>query len=314
MSATPHSTPREQTLEPTLTQPHVPLAPVATASAREQLLRDGYTVLPGVLGSEEVRHFRALTARVLQAQQGNAEYREKHRAIGSLVDILREPGFVDLICHPGMRAGLASLGFPEPRYQHGIVFNKLPHTPRTFWHQDGTAWDHPSAYEAEPLDLILIYYLVDTTPANGCLRVIPGSHRRRHVLHSQLKGTYTPDLRAMKDPTSPAFQLYPDEQPVSVRAGSLVVTDARLLHAAHANDSDADRTALSLWYLPSYEALPEVLRARFTLRAGVDDRLPYLPQGWPAEATERLRRMLPPPYAGTETPLPMNNLPDQRLR
>jgi hypothetical protein len=301
-------------LETTAPQSHASLAPAAPLASREQLLRDGYTVLPGVLSAEEVRRFRDLAQRILHAQQQSAEYREKHRAIGSLVDLLREPGFVDLITHPGMRAGLAALGFPEPRYQHGIVFNKLPHTPRTFWHQDGTLWDHPAAYEAEPLDLILIYYLVDTSPANGCLRVIPGSHRRRHALHSHLQGTYTPDLRAMKDPSSPAFQLYPDEVSVAVRAGSLVVTDARLLHAAHANDSDEDRTALSLWYLPSYEALPEPVRARYTLKAGLDDRLPYVPQGWPEEATARLRRILPPAYAGTETPLPMNNLPDQRLR
>lgn len=276
------------------------------------LRRDGYTVLPGVLSPEEIQRYRALTQRLLVHHQ-DPEYREKHLSIGSLLDILREPGFVELICHPGMRAGLASLGFPEPRYQHGILFNKLPHTPRTFWHQDGTMWDHEASYQAEPLDLILIYYLVDTTPANGCLRVIPGSHRRRHALHAHLTETYTPDLRRMKDATSPAFQLYPDEASVAVRAGDVVVTDARLLHAAHANDSDADRTALSLWYVPSYEALPEPVRARFTLRAGHNDRLPYVPADWPPEAAERLRGLLPPPYQGHEAPLPMNNVPDQRL-
>ncbi len=134
-------------------------------------------------------------------------------AIGSLLDILRDPESVDLIGHPLTLAALRLLGFDDPRYEHGIVFNKLPRTPRTFWHQDGTAWDHPSAYTPDPQELILIYYLVDTTPRNGCLRVIPGSHRKRHPLHDHLRGSYTPDLRRMSDPSSPAFRSYEDEVP-----------------------------------------------------------------------------------------------------
>ncbi len=280
---------------------------------RARLLSEGYAVVPGILGTAEVQRYRALARRIL-APQASEEYREKHVAIGSLLDILRDPESIDLIDHPRTLAALRHLGFDDPRYEHGIVFNKLPRTPRTFWHQDGTAWNHPSAYAPDPQELILIYYLVDTTPQNGCLRVIPGSHRRRHRLHDQLRDSYTPDLRRMRDPSSPAFQSYEDEVPLPVAAGDVVVIDARLLHAAHANASDEDRTALSLWYVTDHRQLPECIRARFSLRTGMDERLPYVPAGWPEGAASRLRRMLPPAYEGSVEPLPMNSIPDERLR
>lgn len=269
-------------------------------------------MVPGVLGPGDVRRYRALARRIL-APQGSEEYRQKHLAIGSLLDILRDPESVDLIGHPPTLAALRLLGFDDPRYEHGIVFNKLPRTPRTFWHQDGTAWDHPSAYTPDPQELILIYYLVDTTPRNGCLRVIPGSHRKRHPLHDHLRGSYTPDLRRMSDPSSPAFRSYEDEVPLPVAAGDLVIIDARLLHAAHANDSDEERTALSLWYVTDLRQLPECIRARFSLRTGTDERLPYVPEGFPEGAASRLRPLLPPAYEGSVDPLPMNSTPDERL-
>ncbi|AUX48699.1 uncharacterized protein SOCE26_102400 [Sorangium cellulosum] len=287
--------------------------PPPPLTGRDRLLSDGYTVVPGVLDLDEVRRYRALARRILAPQQ-DREYQEKHVAIGSLFDLLREPGFVDLIGHPRALAALRRLGCDEPRYLHGIVFNKLPRTPRTFWHQDCINWNHPVAYEPDPHELILIYYLVDTTPHNGCLRVIPGSHRRRHALHAPLRGANIPDLERMRDPSSPVFQSYPDEVSLPVKAGDLIVVDVRLLHATHANDSGEERTALSLWYAPSCSALPECVRARYTLRAGVDDRLPYVPPGLPDDGAARLRALLPPAYEGSVAPLPWHTDPDERLR
>ncbi|WP_437755580.1 phytanoyl-CoA dioxygenase family protein [Sorangium sp. So ce1389] len=286
--------------------------PPPWSAARARLLSEGYAVIPGVLGQDEVRRYHAL-ARGILAPQRSREYQEKHVAIGSLLDILRDPGFVDLIGHPRALAALRGLGFDEPRYLHGIVFNKLPRTPRTFWHQDCTFWSDPVAYEPEPRELILIYYLVDTTPHNGCLRVIPGSHLRRHRLHEPLRGACIPELESMRDPCSPAFQSYPDEVSIPVNAGDLVIVDVRLLHATHANDSDAERTALSLWYIPACRDLPERVRARLTLRTGVDERLPYVPAGWPEDAAARLRALLPAAYEGSAAPLPWHTDPDERL-
>ncbi|MCG8425224.1 MAG: phytanoyl-CoA dioxygenase family protein [Proteobacteria bacterium] len=280
---------------------------------RASFLRDGFAVVKSVLSGDEIATYTALARRCL-GPQAEDSYRQRHMSIGSLFDILAEPGFVDLIAHRGIDDVFQCLHFDDPYFQHGIVFNKLPHTPRTFWHQDGTIWSHPAAYGDAPHDVIVIYYLCNTGPHNGCLRVIPGSHRHRHTLHDYLATATTETLRAMVDPTSAAYQTMSDEVAVPVSAGDLVLIDARLLHAAHSNRSNDDRIALSLWYLPSYSQLPEPVQARFTGRAGPNDRLPYIPSSWPPEHVQRLRKYLPPTYDGTRDPLPMCNVPGPGLR
>ena len=61
-----------------------------------------------------------------------------------------------------------------------------------------------------------MYYLTDTTPHNGCLRVIPGSHRKRHRLHDQASPMYTDELRTYANPENIAFQLAEGEIDVPV--------------------------------------------------------------------------------------------------
>ena len=47
---------------------------------------------------------------------------------------------------------------------------------KTPWHQDGEYWP------IRPLVTCSVWIAVDeATPKNGCLRVIPGSHRRREL-------------------------------------------------------------------------------------------------------------------------------------
>jgi phytanoyl-CoA hydroxylase len=276
--------------------------------AQQLFANAGFAVLRAILQRSEVEQYRALSQGILK-RQADESYQQAHRSIGSLFDLLEEPAFVDLIGSRAILDALGRLGCTDPRFEHGIVFNKLPGTPRTFWHQDGTTWGHASAYTSALSELIAIVYLGDTSAANGCLRVIPGSHRRRHPLHGYLASVSTPELRRGIDSQDPAYQTYPEEIDVPVCAGDLVVLDARLLHAAHANTSSRSRTALSLWYVADPAKLPECVLARFDRRAQPNGRLPYLPGHWPAEALTRLEALLPPEYSGREVPLPMQNTP-----
>ena len=91
-------------------------------------------------------------------------------------------------------------------------------------------------------------YLVDTTRENGCLRVIPGSHRTRHRLHDILPDAHGEELQALEDLSHPAFADYADAVDVLLGAGDLLIADARLLHAAWPNRSDRRRTLLLAWH------------------------------------------------------------------
>ena len=95
------------------------------------------------------------------------------------------------------------------------------------------------------------YCLFDTQRENGCLRVIPGTHRKRHPLHAE--GVIHDDAQklATQDLSHPVFQSWPDEVDIPVRAGDLVIGDSRIFHAAHPNDTDEPRTVITLWYHPT---------------------------------------------------------------
>ena len=60
-------------------------------------------------------------------------------------------------------------------------------------------------------------------PENGCLWLLPRSHRLRCDVHDAI-GTGHDDTVRHQDPaTSPAYQRHPDEVDVPVRAGDLVI-------------------------------------------------------------------------------------------
>ena len=106
-----------------------------------------------------------------------------------------------------------------------------------------------------------MYYLVDTTPHNGCLSLLRGSHLQRHRMHDEVPDAHTDELRRFTDPDYSAYQSLAEEVDVPVKAGDLVIGDSRLLHSAHANKSDHRRTVVTLWYFPYFELLSDGLRA-----------------------------------------------------
>ena len=199
----------------------------------EQLTREGFCVFENILDPEMVDRLRAVTDQVLDAQT-EAHFKD-HPSTGSMVRVDQHPFMAALIAYPKALATLAGLGFDDPKWWSGYIISKPPHSPPLFWHQDGLFWDHPISYTTQPQQWFLMYYLVDTTPENGCLRLIPGSHLNRHPLHGQVSEAHREDLRHITNSVPPAYKLAAGEVDVPVKAGDLVIGDARLLHAAHGN-------------------------------------------------------------------------------
>jgi len=129
-----------------------------------------------------------------------------------------------------------------------IVLSKPPYGPPLYWHQDMMNWNHPEAAAPWPTRVFLSYYMTDTTRENGCLRAIPGTHRKRIPLHDLLPAAHGPDIQAITDLSHPAFMDHPDAVDLPVSAGDLVINDARLLHAAHANRTGQRRTLVLQWH------------------------------------------------------------------
>jgi len=251
---------------------------------REQLLRDGYCKFERVLPPEALARLRATCDKLLDALP--REQAEKLRAQGSLLPTTGDPLFADLIADRVALQALASLGFPHPTFSDGYVISKPGHSPRLFWHYDWFAWDDPYSFGPNPPQLFAMYYLTDTSRENGCLRVIPGSHIRHNLLHDALREPHSALLSQARDMSLPEFSTRPDEVDVPVRAGDLLIGDARLLHAAHANGTDERRTLITLWYQPDLRAMPDPIQAQMAAK------VQSAPDVWPQEARDKYNALL----------------------
>lgn len=136
------------------------------------------------------------------------------------------------------------------------IISKPPGAPPLYWHQDWARWDDPISLSPWPQQIFLNWYLSDTSAANGCLRVIPGSHRSRLDLHEHLTAPHEGGGYEIEEGNEWMFFDHHDSVDVPVKAGQLVIADARVLHGTHENASAEQRTLLLGWYYRKSNAVP----------------------------------------------------------
>jgi hypothetical protein len=270
-----------------------------------QLREEGYCLFPQVLDRPMLEELRRVTDALLDAYSPEEAHRFRYQ--GSNIGIAyQHPVFPRLFTLPAALDALRLLGFPNPVFWSGFCLSKPPHAPPLYWHQDWWGWDDPISRLPTPAQVFLMYYLTDTTPENGCLRLIPGTHYRRIALHDLLPAAHTEETYEARLDT-PLFSAHPDEVDVPVQAGDLVIGDARILHAAHANQTDARRTCLTLWYLPDFVNLPE------SIQAFAAQHRPLPPPDFVETLESRLLADMVPRYSGTVTPIAFNRIPGEHL-
>lgn len=234
------------------------LTPAAAIQKRNQLIEDGFCVVPGILHGEMLERVRKFTDEFLDTHAIDP----KHRYQGSDFHIQAERTWTkqqdpqrhhaqivdDILDLPEALQACAELGL-EGLIDTGtmIILSKPPHGPALYWHQDNMDWNHPKSSLPWPSSIFLSYYTVDTTRENGCLRAIPGTHRKRIPLHEQLPDAHGPEIQAV-DETHLAFAEQPGEVDIPVKAGDLVIADGRVLHAAWPNQSNQRRPLILAWW------------------------------------------------------------------
>lgn len=246
---------------------------------RDALFDDGFVRVPSVFSAPQIDAWQAACDDALARHDARP-----FASQGSMLPVTVDPIFADLIADPGILSALAALDFPRPTFSDGYIISKPAGGGRLFWHYDWFAWDDPRSYESPPPQLFAMVYLTDTTPENGCLRAIPGSHIAENPLHRQLAEPHAPGLSRGEGGIE--FSDRPDEVDVPVRAGDLLLGDARLLHAAHANRSAVRRTLITLWYQPDLESLPERMQAQMAAKTQP------IPDTWPDAARATLTPLL----------------------
>ena len=224
--------------------------------ARQQLLKDGFCLVDGLLPDGSMERLRHWSDEWLKRSEHPPHWKYQ----GSDVKISgirnrskRSPEFpqdevVDfLIEHPA--SIMSALGMGD--LKSGGVFqiiSKPPHAPALYWHQDWARWDDPISMSPWPQQVFLNWYLTDTHVKNGCIRVIPGSHLRRLELHDHLVQAHEAGGYDIKETNEWMFIDHPNAIDLPVKAGQLMIGDARLLHGTHPNRSTERRTVLLGWY------------------------------------------------------------------
>ena len=104
------------------------------------------------------------------------------------------------------------------------------------WHQD--RWTH---LDRDPL--ITVWAALDpATIENGCVQVIPGSHRQGLINPSHPSGFLTPAQAEQHAPTAKVVHL-------ELQPGEVALLHNYLLHASDVNKTDISRRAFSVCYM-----------------------------------------------------------------
>jgi phytanoyl-CoA hydroxylase len=138
------------------------------------------------------------------------------------------------------------------------------------WHQDGNYWP------LVPMEVITIWFAVSkTTPENGCVRVIPGSHRLGPIDHRSEKER----VNLLNSQVAPEFVDESRAVNVELNPGDISVHHPHILHGSEANTSEEWRRGGSLQYMPATTRImndnwPSAFLFRGEAVAGVN---PYQP-------------------------------------
>ncbi len=194
----------------------------ALRSALDELLRRNPGVRPEKLVSAHV-------------DRGAADNGEGVRGVADFLHLARDPEIVELV------SGV--IGDDVILWGAHVFCKPAGEGYETPWHQDGHYWP------IRPLATCTVWLALDpSTRANGCLRVVPGSHRSK-LLHPHLHEDRS-DLTLQQRLAAGAFD---EASAVSIelQPGQMSLHDVHMIHGAEANTSTQRRTGVALRYMPA---------------------------------------------------------------
>lgn len=114
---------------------------------------------------------------------------------------------------------------------------------RTPWHQDGEYWP------IRPLATCSVWIAVDNSSVeNGCLQVIPGSHKTRELKSHHVNGADGLALPLELD--EDALNLT-EAVNIELERGQISLHDVYLMHASEPNQSELPRRGMTLRFMPT---------------------------------------------------------------
>ncbi len=227
-----------------------------SAAELKQFEAGGYVIVPGLAGRDECAAIRAVAQKDLAALKAPVEYEADTRYPGAppsldapggrtvrrlLQAYARDPVFARLGTSPAIGAHLQQLMGPRvelSRAHHNCVMTKNPaYSSLTNWHQDIRYWSF------ERPELISVWIALGREFfENGCLLVLPGTHRMEFEPQQLDAALFLrPEVEQNK-------RLIRTQRRVELDPGDVLFFHCRLLHAAGSNQTADTKFSLVFSY------------------------------------------------------------------
>ena len=214
-----------------------------------QFRRDGFALFDRVIPAHEVD---AVRASVLDA--ANRAYDPQIKAELGVTNVRssinHDQSFAPYVADDRLMDVLHELFGPHVRISFSSTQINDPGNPRSGWHADWpfnqrNAGHIPAPYPDFCIHVTTLWMLSPFTKENGGTLIVPGSHRMNT----------NPTVDMGIDPDRP----YPTEMLVTGEAGTVIMFDSRLWHAANYNGTTEPRVSMAIRYAPWWLNL-DVLR------------------------------------------------------
>ena len=223
----------------------------------EAFREQGFLVVEGLLSDEDVEAVRSDAVKLCRGEYKSENLHPVPNAESDTAALSRylcihqphhiSPVMREYLAHPAVSRALARLVAPDVKCMQSMLFIKPPGFPGQAWHQDEVY------IPTRDRSLTGAWYaLDDATVENGCMWVLPGSHRNGYLYPQRLHGR--------PEEFDSARESYGfddrEEIPVACRAGAVVFFNGYLLHRSRKNRSDRFRRVLVNHYMNAYSLLP----------------------------------------------------------
>jgi ectoine hydroxylase-related dioxygenase (phytanoyl-CoA dioxygenase family) len=224
--------------------------------------RDGYLAPVPALDPGETARFRSAVAELEELCGGSSQ------ASALVQPQLFYAWAYELATYPVLLDAVELLIGRNILVHSAAIFSKGAHSRRQVdWHQDGCYWALP-----RPAVVSAWVALTDSTPENGCLRVIPGSHTRGVVPFQT--NAFSDDAMLPSGVQVAADVDEGSAVDLVLRPGQASFHHEYTIHGSAANGSSTKRVGFAIRYIP-----PDVLQRDYAyevlLARGRDDHHHY---------------------------------------
>ncbi len=223
-------------------------------SQAEDFVRDGYVVVPDLVGADDRQRVVADSDAFRSGAYPITNLPDDGQILAVHFPHWVSPVALDMVRHAGVTGVISEIaGAHLPGWDgaakcmQSMLFFKPPGLQGQAWHQD------ERFIPTRDRSLVGAWIALDDANVdNGCLWVIPGSHRNGRLYPTRDHGR--PDEF---DPTDESYGFDDSSAiPVEVAAGTVVFFNGYLLHRSLKNRSSGTRMALVNHYMNAWSPLP----------------------------------------------------------